>query len=288
MKIIITGGTGFLGRHLSTYLASLGHEIELIQRSDLKEGVDHISKLIKSTDVIINLAGSPVIKRWTTANKMEILSSRLDTTNLLVAAILGLKAPERPSAFISASAIGIYDSFKVHTEQSTDFDDNFLTKVCQEWENCLKPLSAMELRTCVIRIGLVLGKDGGMLKKLLPLFRAGLGGKIGSGEQGFSFIHILDLCRSVEFLINNDNCRGVFNLTAPDISTNAQFTDVFAKACHRPAFFTVPSIALNIIFGKAAVALLKGQSVYPQHLLDSGFKFKYKDLSSAIKDLLSK
>ncbi len=288
MKIVITGGTGFLGQHLSAYFSALNHEIIMIQRSDLKEGVDHISKLIKSTDVLINLAGSPVIKRWTAVNKNEILTSRLATTNLLVEALLGLEASERPEVLISASAIGIYDSIKVHTEQSADFDDNFLSTVCQQWENCLKPLSKLELRVCVIRIGLVLGKDGGMLKKLLPLFRAGFGGKIGSGKQGFSFIHILDLCRAVELLIKNDNCRGIFNLTAPEISTNAQFTAVLAKVCHRPAFFTVPAIALKVIFGKAAVALLKGQSVYPQHLLDTGFKFQFRDVSSALKDLSSK
>ncbi|MCL4482923.1 MAG: NAD-dependent epimerase/dehydratase family protein [Bacteroidetes bacterium] len=145
MKIVITGGTGFLGRHLSTYFLSLGHEMILIKRSDLTEGADRISKLIKSTDVLINLAGSPVIKRWTASNKKEILGSRLNTTNLLVETISRLNGPERPSVFLSASAIGIYDSFKIHTETSTDYDNNFLSIVCQQWEKCLDPLLNLDV-----------------------------------------------------------------------------------------------------------------------------------------------
>ena len=152
----------------------------------------------------------------------------------------------------------------------------------------MKPLEEVELRKCIIRIGIVLGKDGGMLKKLLPLFNAGLGGKIGSGKQGFSFIHYHDFCRAVEFLIADEECRGIFNLTSPELSNNAAFTKVLAKACHRPAFFTVPEFAIKLVFGKAAVTLLKGQFVYPQHLLDYGFKFEYPDVASAIEDLLAK
>ena len=288
MKIVITGGTGFLGRHLSTYFLSLGHEIILIQRSDLKEGTDRISKLIKSTDVLVNLAGSPVIKRWNAANKKEILESRLNTTNMLVESLSNLSEQERPPVFLSASAIGIYDSEKNHTEESTDFDDNFLSEVCRQWEKCLEPLKQLNIRVCVMRIGMVLGTDGGMLKQLIPLFKAGLGGKIGSGKQGFSFIHYRDFCQVVEYLMENSHCRGIFNLTAPGHTTNAIFTEALAKACHRPAFFKVPEIALKLIYGKAAVALLKGQSVYPQHLLEVGFQFRYPDITSAIQAVLQK
>ncbi len=287
MKIAITGGTGFIGRHLSAYLRTLDHELILIQRSDWTEGAGRISKLINSSDVLINLAGSPVIKRWTAANKKNILASRLDTTNLLVECITLMPETERPKIFISASAIGIYDSTKVHTEQSTDFDNNFLADVCQKWEKCLAPLSDMQIRVCVMRIGLVLGEDGGLLKQVLPLFKAGLGGKIGSGLQAFSFIHYHDFCRVIEYFINNNQCKGIFNLTVPEFSTNAVFTKTLAKALHRPAFFTVPAFALKLIYGKAAVALLKGQSVYPQHLLDCGFKFRYPDIAAAIKAVLA-
>jgi uncharacterized protein (TIGR01777 family) len=287
MKIVITGGTGFLGRHLTSYLGDLGHEIALIQRSDLKQGTDRISKLIKSSDVIINLAGSPVIKRWTSSNKNEMLYSRINTTNILVEALTFLNPSDRPKIFLSASAIGIYNSSVIHDESSTGFDINFLANVCKDWEACLEPLKQLNTRICVLRIGIVLGKDGGMLKKLVPLFRLALGGKIGSGNQSFSFLHYHDFCRIVSFLIDNPLCEGVFNLTAPEISTNKKFTAILAKACHLPAFFSVPEFALKLVYGQAAITLIKGQAVYPQHLLECGFKFQFPDLNSAIGDILA-
>ena len=286
MKVVITGGTGFLGRHLITYLGALGHEMVLIQRSDLKEGPDRISKLIKTSDVMINLAGSPVIKRWNSSNKQEILDSRIHTTNLLVESLVKLPSAEQPSLFISASAIGIYDSLKLHTENSAYFDDNFLAMVCKEWEACLYPLKKSNTRLCLIRIGIVLAADGGMLSKLIPLFKMALGGKIGSGKQPFSFIHYHDFCRVVEFLIDHSQCEGIFNLTAPNISNNEDFTKILAQACGHPAFFTVPEFALKMIYGEAAVTMIQGQSVYPQHLIDCGFNFRYPELGSAIQEIV--
>lgn len=283
MNIVLTGGSGFLGRHLINYLTANGHVITLIQRSDILEGSSRISKLINSTDVLINLAGSPVIKRWSEKNKTEILYSRLNTTDLLVEAILGMNPEERPKVVISASAIGIYDSSHIHDEDSGHFDQNFLSEVCQRWEKCLEPLKVLDLRVCIIRIGIVLGKGGGMLGKLLPIFRAGLGGPIGSGKQPFSFIHYLDLCRAVEYLIENSKCEGIFNMVTPEYTTNKVFTIEMAKACRRPAIFPVPIIALKILYGKAAVAMISGQAVYPKHLLECGFKFQYPDIVSVLQ-----
>ena len=287
MKIVITGGTGFLGRHLSSHLEALGHEIVLIQRSDLREGAKRISKLIKSSEVIINLAGSPVIKRWNSSNKKEMTDSRLQTTDLIVTCWDGLPPGERPGLVISASAIGIYDAHAIHNEDSVALEHNFLGELCQQWEARLDPLRNSVVRLCVLRIGIVLGKEGGMLKKVFPLFRFGFGGKIGSGKQGLSFIHYLDFCRAIQHLIENTACEGIFNLTAPNYSTNAEFTEILAHACRRPAFFTVPELALRLIFGKAAVALTEGQRVLPQHLLDTGFKFKFPKLKEAIEDLVA-
>jgi uncharacterized protein (TIGR01777 family) len=287
MKIIITGGTGFLGKLLSTYLLSLHHEIVIIQRSDWLKGSIHLSKLINSSDVVINLAGSPVIKRWTNANKMQIVNSRIELTRSLVEILNDLSPEERPKILISASAIGIYDSIHIHSEQSLDFDKGFLANVCMQWENCLKPLSDSGIRICVIRIGMVLGRNGGMLKKLIPLFKAGLGGKIGSGKQGFSFIHYHDFCRAIVFMITHKECIGVFNLTSPQFTTNVDFTKTLARACHRYAFLPVPEIALKLVYGEAAVSLIQGQSVKPEHLLESGFTFLYPDLESALQEILT-
>jgi uncharacterized protein (TIGR01777 family) len=188
---------------------------------------------------------------------------------------------------VSASAIGIYDSLHRHDEHSTAFDSNFLSEVCRQWESAIQPLIDLRVRTCIIRIGMVLGNDGGILQKLTPLFKVGLGGRIGSGKQGFSFIHIRDLCRSVEFLTGNSACSGICNLTAPGYVTNAEFTKSLASACHRPALFTVPGLALKLLYGEAAVALLKGQFVYPGHLLEHGFVFLYPDIDSAIRSLVN-
>ena len=286
MRIVLTGGTGFLGRHLVTFLKALGHDTILIQRSDTMEGTYRISKLIKSSDVLINLAGSPVIKRWTTSNKSEMLSSRLRTTKLLVDSIMELNPEERPSLFLSASAIGIYDSQGFHTELSESFDDNFLSEVCKKWEGALEPLKSTNIRLGIMRIGIVLGKEGGMLKQIIPLFKAGLGGKIGSGMQPFSFIHYLDFCRAVEYLVEHEHCKGVFNMTAPKISTNSEFTRILSNACRRPALFAVPVIALKLVYGKASIVLTHGQKAYPENLLNSGFKFQFPDLTSAIQDIM--
>lgn len=288
MKIVLTGGTGFLGRHLNGFLSSLGHEIVIIRRTDLSEGPGGISKLIKSADVVINLAGSPVIKRWTETNKREILRSRLNTTSVLVDAVALLPSSERPTVFISASAIGIYDSIQIHGEESGYFDNNFLSDVVRKWEKCLEPLAGFDMRVCVIRIGMALGHDGGIMHKLIPLFRAGLGGKIGSGKQGFSFIHYLDFCRAVSFMIDNSQCKGIFNLTTPEFTTNAYFTKVLAMECHRPAIFRVPEAALKLMYGEAAVALLGGQFIYPQRLLDLGFEFRYPGIVAAVKAVMEK
>ena len=287
MKIVISGGTGFLGHYLTKYLNTLGHDLILIQRSDWSEGADRISKLINSADVLINLTGSPVIKRWTVANKINILESRLKTLNLLIEIIMKMNSDDRPKVILSASAIGIYDSVHVHNEISLDFADNFLANVCQQWEERLKLLVNANVRICILRIGIVLGREGGMLKQLISLFNFGLGGRIGSGKQGFSFIHHQDFCRAVEFLILHEQCRGIFNLTAPDYSTNSYFTKVLARACHRPAFFIVPEFALKLIYGKAAIAMISGQFVLPGHLLECGFKFQYPDIESAIRAIMA-
>ena len=286
MKIAISGGTGFIGKQLSDILLRSGHEPFVISRTDLSAGMDHLAKVIKSSDVIINLAGAPILHRWTENYKQLILSSRVDTTRKLVEAVK-LNLPEhRPSIFISASAISVYKDWESHDEQSDHFGSDFLAYVCKAWEKETEPLNDLNVRLCTIRIGMVLGTTGGSLKTMLPMFRLGLGGKIGSGKQPFSFIHIEDFCHAIEFLILNNKCSGVYNFVAPNPITNELLTKALSEKLHRPAIFTVPAFMLKLIFGKASCLIIDGVTVKPAHLLNDGFQFKYPDIVSSLEDIL--
>ena len=287
MKIAISGGTGFIGKQLSDLLLRSGHELIVISRTDLSAGIDHLAKVIKSSDVIINLAGAPVLQRWNNKNKQIIISSRVDTTRKLVEAVQINRPDNIPSVFISTSAISIYKNGDTHDEQSSNLGSGFLASVCEAWEKETEPLRDLDLRLCTIRIGMVLGKNGGSLKTMLPLFKMGLGGKIGSGKQPFPFIHIEDVCKAIEFLILNDKCTGIYNFVAPNPVTNKLFTQALSKKLHRPAIFTVPGFMLKLIFGKASEMLIEGAIIKPSHLLKDGFQFKYPDVESALDNIIN-
>ncbi len=288
MKIAISGGTGFIGRHLAGFLTEKKHEVVLIGRGDFAKGIDRLATVLSGVDAVVNLAGAPVIKRWSDSGKKEILSSRIKTTAAIVEAIGSINPSERPKVMISASAIGIYNNENYHDEFSREYGQGFLTEVCQKWESCLEPLDNKNVRACITRLGLVLGIDGGSLKKMVPIFKSCLGGKIGKGRQGFSFIHINDLCRAIEFLLINESCQGIYNLVSPDITTNTGFTKTLARILHRPSIFTVPPFILRLIYGEGAEAILSGQFVYPKRLLDEGFRFDFPDIQQALADLLKK
>jgi len=288
MKIAISGSTGFIGKQLSEYLLQSGNELIVISRGDFAGGCNQLAKVIKSADVIINLAGASVLQRWNEKNKQLMLSSRVDTTNLLVKAVQMNLPEHQPGVFINGSAIGIYENYKSHDEFSTAFGNDFLASVCKAWESATDDLKALDLRLCTIRIGIVLGTTGGSLRKMLPLFKAGLGGKIASGKQPFSFIHISDFCRAIEHLIVSTNSSGVYNLTCPNPTTNKLFTKVLSHYLHRPSFFTVPEFALKLIYGEAAGMLTKGASVISLRLREEGFQFQFPNINSAIADLTIK
>jgi len=288
MKIAISGNTGFIGKQLSEYLLQSGNELVMISRDDFAGGCNQLAKVIKSADVIINLAGASVLQRWNEKNKQLILSSRVVTTNLLVKAVQMNLPEHHPCVFINASAIGIYENDKSHDEFSTALGNDFLASVCKAWESATVDLKELDLRLCTIRIGIVLGTTGGSLRKMLPLFKAGLGGKIASGKQPFSFIHISDFCRAIEHLIMGTNSAGVYNLTCPNPTTNKLFTRVLSNCLHRPAVFSVPEFALRLIYGEAAGMLTKGASVISSRLPEEGFQFQFPDISSAIADLTKK
>ena len=195
------------------------------------------------------------------------------------------KTEARPGMFISASAIGIYSGMAIHNESSQDLDKGFLGTLCHEWENQALKASCL-VNTYIVRLGIVLGRDGGALHKMLPPFRIGVGGKIGSGTQNVSWIHIADLCRALLFIIKNKPHGHLFNLTSPNPVSNALFTRTIASILKRPAYFTIPPLALKLLYGESASLLLSSQNVVPQNLLSAGFTFDFGEINQALSDLL--
>jgi uncharacterized protein (TIGR01777 family) len=288
MKIAISGSTGFIGKLLSDFFLQSGNELIMISRLDFAGGSNQLAKVIKSADVILNLAGASVLQRWSEKNKNNIISSRVDTTKLLVKAVKQNLPEHCPRVFISASAIGIYESNKSHDDYSKEFGNDFLASVCKEWESATTEFKEIDLRLCTIRIGIVLGTTGGSLKKMLPIFKAGIGGKISSGNQAFSFIHGSDFCQAIQHLIMSRKSEGVYNFVSPEPSTNKLFTKALSENLHRPAFFTIPEFALKIIYGQAAELLTTGARVLPRRLLEEGFRFQFPDIFTAVADLVNK
>ena len=215
MKIAISGSNGYIARNLIRRLVAAQHEIIPIKRSMLND-VDQLAELLSGTSVVINLAGAPILVRWTEANKNEILRSRVDTTQNIVRAINSLPEDKRPSVYISASAVGIYSSDKVHTEESTSFSTDFVGEVVKGWENASKELSP-SVRKVVFRIGLILGKGAKTIQNLVPVIKMGLGGKIGTGKQPFPFVHIDDATKAIIWSIENQKAHGIYNMTKPNI-----------------------------------------------------------------------
>jgi len=286
MKIAISGSTGFIGKQLSDYLLRSGHELIMISRSDFSGSGNQLAKVVNSADVIINLAGSSVLCRWNDKNREKIISSRITTTRALVEAVLNEVPEHRPEMFINTSAIGIYGNSGIHDEFSSDLASGFLASVCKSWENEIAPLNELGVRVCRIRLGIVLGTTGGSLAKMVPIFKAGLGGRIGAGNQPFSFIHISDLCNAIEHMIEHQQSSGVYNMASPEPATNKSFTFALAKHLHRPAFFAIPEFILKLIYGEAAELLTRGTSVKPARLLEEGFRFTFPDINSAVADLV--
>lgn len=282
MKVAICGITGLIGKEASVYFKSLGYEVFGLGRSDLKKGVNHLQTVLSGTDVLINLAGAPILKRWTNKWKREIYNSRIDTTRMLVTAINGMAQP--PGVFISSSAVGIYDAINVHDEFSANLDHGFLGTLCQDWEaEALKANPGM--RKVILRLGVVLSARGGALKQMLVPFKLGLGGTIGNGQQAFPYIHISDLVKAFSWIVETPLAEGIYNMVSPQLVTNREFTKSLAKALHRWAPFTIPAFALKLIYGQAAQTLVKGQFVVPQRLLSDGFLFQFPALDAALTEL---
>lgn len=284
MRICITGSSGWIGKKLVNFLIQRGHETLAINRYVLAKSPVELETLLKNSDAVINLVGAPIFQRWTTEARQSILSSRVDNTMIISEAILKLPQADRPRIFISASAIGVYKYGAEHDESSASFNNDFSGTVVLQWEKASEQLEAV-CRRVIFRIGVVLGKDSQTIKKLLPIFRLGLGGKIGCGKQAFPFIHIDDLLVAFEQALTSESYRGVYNLVSPEKISNRQFVKKLARKVGKPALFPVPGIALRLVYGKAANLLLRGAAVKPKRLIDAGFKFDYPTMDSALTEI---
>ena len=284
MKIAITGSSGYIGKKLISRLQAEGYECTPLKRELWDEKIEKISELLANTDVVINLAGAPVLQRWTAKNKTEIYNSRIFTTQKLVSAIYLLPEQKKPKIFISASAVGIYRNGEIHNELSHRYDNGFLGKLVQDWEKASATLPD-DVRRVVFRTGLVLGNDSKTITKMLPAFRTGFGGRIGNGKQSFPFIHIDDLVSAFLWVMRNTDAKGIYNLVAPQTITNRQFTVQLAKKLKRPAIFAIPSFILKAIYGEASQLLIKSPSVIPERLIKNGFIFSKPTIKEALSDI---
>ena len=240
---------------------------------------EKLKEALSGCDVVINLAGTTINQRWTGRAKRKIKNSRVYTTRRLVSIINEM--PVKPQLFISASAVGIYPDEGIYSETSTSEGTGFLADVCIHWEEEAQKLSR-DVRLVIARFGVVLSKDGGALPKMLLPFRFFVGGKIASGKQGFSWIHIDDVLYALQFIIDHDELSGVINLVAPQPLTNRAFAKATAEVMHRPAWLTIPGKIFHYLYGEGEELLTKGQQAYPARLLSAGYVFRYSDIRLAL------
>mgnify|MGYP001805914171 CR=1 FL=1 len=282
--IAITGATGFIGSMLMSSLKQQGYKVLPLGRNELAGSIDQMREKLDGCWAVINLAGAPIIQRWSTKNKEAMVKSRIQTTKKLVEAINLCVAP--PKVFISASAVGIYTDNQVQTESHCKLSTGFAAQLCQDWE-AESNKARTETRVVNPRIGIVLGTAAGALPKMLPAFRLGIGGTIGDGKQFFPWIHIDDLLTAFLYLLKTPSLAGPVNMVAPERITNKQFTQQLAKTLNRPAFIPIPAFALKLLYGEGASTLTQGQEVIPEKLLLAGFKFRYASIDRALTDLIS-
>lgn len=291
MDILVTGGTGFIGRRLCAQLLAQGHAVTVLTRHPGRNAVAGAHSVARLDDVgpvqaVVNLAGEPITQgRWTPARKQALLDSRLGTTRALLTWMEGL--PERPQVLVSGSAIGYYGprGDEVLDEAASPGHD-FAAMLCRQWEAEAFKAEGLGVRTCVLRTGIVLDRDGGALARMLPPFRLGAGGPMGDGRQWMSWIHREDLMGLIVWLLEHDAARGAYNGTAPEALTNAAFARTLAAALHRPALITTPAFALKLAFGEMAGLLLTGQHVVPARALQDGYRFQFPALAQALHAIL--
>ena len=299
MKVLISGASGLIGKNLQLYLNSHGYTVSRLVRNKklMNDGdvfwdpqrMEVKSASIEGFEVVIHLAGENIAsKLWTTKQKNKILNSRVHSTKLLSEALLIIKQP--PSLFICASATGFYGNRgDTLLDEKSPPGEGFLAKVVQSWEKATEDLKKTGIRVINLRFGVVLSRHGGVLARLLPLFKLGLGGKIGNGQQFMPWISLEDILEIVHFVINKNNIQGAVNAVAPESCRNEQFTKTLAKVLSRPAFINMPQIVIRFVLGEMADELfLASTNVKPSVLIENAYPFIHSNIDSTLKSLLKK
>jgi uncharacterized protein len=303
MKILVSGGTGFVGSNLTRLLLGKGHDVTVITRNagknlpDIK-GLAYFyadpnvfgpwQSVIDEQDIIINLAGSNIFQVWNDKTKEKIYNSRINVTKNIVKALK--KEVNQNKTLINASAIGYYGFHEDDTKltESAPAGTDFLALVCRDWENEALKAEEFGIRVIRCRFGIVLGEEAGALKIMLPAFKLGLGSALGNGNQWFSWVHKDDLCHIIEFLMTTKNITGAVNCTAPNPVRNRELTQILAKVLNRPVILPdIPGFILKGILGELGNVLLNGQRVIPERLEKAGFTFKYPAIEEALQNLLN-
>lgn len=300
MKVVIAGGSGFVGKALTEELLKLNYQVVILTRdiSDKNDSpnLSYIQWLNKNdtpeinlekTDVFINLAGEPLnTGRWTEDKKNKIMKSRLQTTKELQRIISNLKT--KPLVFLNASAIGLYGTSEteIFTENNQVAPTDFLSKTVSFWESEALFMEKLGIRTVLMRFGIILDKNDGALPKMLLPYKLFVGGTIGNGRQWLSWIHIKDVVAAAIFCMNDETIKGAVNFTSPNPEKNATFSKTISQIINRPHWIQVPSIVLKIVLGEMSILVLKGQNVLPQKLLKHGYTFSYSSLKNALQNIL--
>jgi len=287
MRVLLTGGTGFIGGAVARALRGAGHDVTIVSRQPgyvpaKAISWDGVRAAMHETDAVVNLAGEGVAGgRWTAARRHEIVASRVDATRAIVAAMA--ESPARPKVLVNASATGFYGAHGDEVlDETAPAGEGFLADVCRAWEAEAFRAQELDVRVVALRIGIVLGPNGGALAKMLTPFRAAVGGRIGSGKQWMSWIHRNDVVGLVLAALDGAAYAGPVNATAPTPVRNRDFTAALAAAVHRPAVIPVPGLALRLALGAMAEMLLTGQRVVPAVATEAGYAFTYPELGPAI------
>jgi uncharacterized protein (TIGR01777 family) len=301
MRVIITGGSGLIGRELTATLSYGGHDVILLSRwpnrvQDLPLKAKAVEwdgrtpqgwgDLVNSADAIVNLAGANIAGgRWTDQGKQILRDSRVEAGQAVVEAVRA--AVNKPRVVVQASAVGYYGARGMEeVTETTPAGSGFLPELCKDWEASTAPVEQLGVRRAIARTGVVLSPDSGALPRMMTPFRFFVGGPLGSGKQWFPWIHFTDEVNALKYLIESESASGAYNLCSPTPVTNAEFSRILGKRMHRPCWLPVPDFALRLLFGEMADVLLKGQKQVPRRLQRSSFRFLYTAADAALKDIL--